>query len=223
METLNPTQQPTAQPNVQPSNDVNNVQNVQQPVTGATEQPVQQAPVTVQPTVQSAKYLMPTALTGQPIVAPAPIVAKLVNASARQLENGEPIVVLEFAGFKANVLRTMSQAKGDLIEYYAKDTLDNMSSVLATASYKKFFGKKNVNITVSYHEAGAIQTLDANSRLVKAGMHPIGAQVPTDKEGIWVEGFLSAEMTDAELDTIIERELKSIANAKALEAGFASI
>lgn len=212
METLNP----TAQANVQPSNDANNVQNVQQPV--------QQAPVAVQPTVNAMKHIMPTALAGQPIVAPAPIVAKLVNASARTIgETGESVVVLEFAGFKANVLRTMSQAKGDLIEYYNRETLDNMSAVLATASYKKFFGKKNVNITVSYHEAGAIQTIDENSRLYKQGLQPIGAQVPTEKEGIWVEGFLSAEMTEAELDVIIERELKAIASAKALDAGFASI
>lgn len=211
METLNPTQNANAQANV----------NAQ----GATtqEQNVQPTNVVAQPTAQAVKYLMPTALKGQPILAPKAIVAKLINASARVLETGESIVVLEFAGFKANVIRTMSQVKGDLIEYYAKDVLDNMSAVLATASYKKFYGKKNVNITVSYHEAGAIQTLDANSRLVKQGLYPIGAEVPTEKEGIWVEGFLSAEMTDAELDVIIERELKSIANAKALEAGFASI
>lgn len=206
METLNPTQNATNGANANTSNDVNANTNVQ-PTTG-----------------NAMKHLMPTALAGQPILAPKAIVAKLINASARTLgDTGDSIVVLEFAGFKANVIRTMSQVKGDLIEYYAKDVLDNMSAVLATASYKKFYGKKNVNITVSYHEAGAIQTLDENSRLVKQGLYPIGAEVPTEKEGIWVEGFLSAEMTDAELDVIIERELKSIANAKALEAGFASI
>lgn len=218
METLNPTQPEVAQGNVQQADAVNNEQNVQQ----VAEQPVQQ--VTVTPATPSAKYLMPTALAGQPIVAPKPIVAKLVTASARTIgETGESVVILEFAGFKANVIRTMSQVKGDLIEYYNRETLDNMSAVLATASYKKFFGKKNVNITVSYHEAGAIQTIDENSRLYKAGLQPLGTKVPTEKEGIWVEGFLSVELTDAELDTIIERELKAIASAKALEAGFASI
>lgn len=211
METLNPTQDANAQVNVNTQANEPNVE-----TTNTVEQPVQ-----VTATAQGMNYVMPTALAGQPLVAPKAIQAKLIRATVRsERETGKELILLEFAGFPAPVIRSLAQVKGDLADFYTREQLGAMSSTLASASYNRYFRNKLTNMEVSYHQAGAIQTIDANSKLYINGLKAIGDQVPTENEGVWIEGFLSVHQTDAELDNIIERELKAIADRSKAEAGF---
>ena len=162
---------------------------------------------------------MPIAKAGEVLQAPKSVTAKLAKASSRVIkETDEPIIVLEFAGVEGNVLRTVKQAKGDLIDYYTKEQLAGMSVTLAVASYNRYFKNKDVQFIGSYHEAGAIQVVDENSKLFTNGLnnpatnqpYAIGDEAITSTSGVWVEGFLSVVLTDAELDAIIERELKAM-------------
>lgn len=226
METINPNNQFNNNGNVQPQGQPMQQQYVDPNV---QQQPMQQAPVQ-QPVQQnivarpSAQYALPTAAAGQPIAKPMTVKAQLNKASSRSVTDtntGEvtEYIVLEFEGFPTAVVRTMKQAQGDLIEQYTKEQLNAMSSTLASASYNRYFKGKAVTLTASYHEVGAIHTVDENSSLFKSGQAQLGAQVPTTTAGIWVDGFLSVEQTQAELDEIIRRELEAITNNAKANAG----
>ena len=154
---------------------------------------------------------LPIAKAGEEIKAPELVSAKFVKASARIVkETEEPVIVLEFDGLQGNVLRTVKQAKGDLIDFYTKEQLEGMNPTLAVASYNRYFRNKDAQFKGSYHEVGAIQTVDENSKLYTNGLKEIGAKVETTSASVWVEGFISVVLSDAELDAIIQRELDAI-------------
>lgn len=224
METTNPTQpvQPvqafdpaTGQPIQQP------VQTVVNPAQQVVAEPVQAQPVIA---VTNPVYKMPVARAGQELAQPMAIKANLLRASSRIVTDPATnqtaeLIILEFEGFPTAVVRTMKQAQGDLIEYYTRDQLLAMSATLATASYNRYFKGRPVNMVASYHEVGAINTVNENSSLYKAGLQALGAKVATTTDGIWIEGFLNAEQTQAELDAIIDRELKAISDMAKANAG----
>lgn len=167
---------------------------------------------------------LPIAKKGEELKAPANVTATFNKATSRTMkvqspegEVEQPIIVLEFEDVP-NVIRTVPQAKGDLIDFYPKEVLENITPTLAVASYNRYFRGKSVSFKGSYHEEGAIQTVDENSKLYVNGLQEIGAKVETQTAGVWIEGFMSVRLSDAELDAIIERELNAMAKVSQAEA-----
>lgn len=199
-------------PNQSQQQVVNQAQPIQgqEPITAQVQQPV------------ATNYVMPVARAGQLIAQPISVKAEFLRASTRTVKEGDQvkeILILEFKNFPTAVIRNINQAKGDLIEIYTKQQLDNMNSTLAVATYNRYFKNRTVELSASYHEAGAIHTVTAESALYKNGQATIGTQVPTTSEGIWVDGFLRVEQTQEELDAIIKRELEAIASLAKANTG----
>ena len=176
---------------------------------------------------------IPTATAGQPLAKPALVQTTFVNVSVRSVkeEEGRQVIVLTFEGLPSNVLRSPLHVKGDLSNFYPKETLEAISkSATACAdAYLACYKGKDIAFEGSYHEVGAIQTVDENSKLyLNEIVNPdtnqpfaIGDPVPTTNSGIWVEGFINAVKTVDEAKASLEAYLAAAEKAKANEATLA--
>ena len=176
---------------------------------------------------------IPTAKAGDPLAKPALVQTTFINASVRSVkeEEGRQVIVLTFEGLPANIVRNPSQVKGDLSNFYPKETLEliSKSATACADAYLACFKEKEIVFEGSYHEVGAIQTIDETSKLYINGVvnpdtnqpFAIGEPVPTTNSGIWVEGFIQAVKTVDEakesLQAYLEAAAKAKANEKALE------
>ena len=172
---------------------------------------------------------IPTAKAGDPLAKPALVQTTFVNVSVRNVkeEEGRQVVVLTLEGLPANVVRNLSQVKGDLSNFYPKETLEYISkSATACAdAYLACYKGKDIAFEGSYHEVGAIQTIDEKSKLYINGVvnpetnqpFAIGDTTPTTNSGIWVEGFVNAVKTVDEAKASLEAYLEAAAKAKANE------
>ena len=176
---------------------------------------------------------IPTAKAGDPLAKPALVQTTFVNVSVRNVkeEEGRQVVVLTLEGLPANVVRNPSQVKGDLSNFYPKETLEliSKSATACADAYLACFKGKDIAFEGSYHEVGAIQIIDENSNLYKNGIinpktnqpFAIGDDTPTTNSGIWVEGFVNAVKTVDEAKASLEAYLEAAAKAKANEATLA--
>lgn len=179
---------------------------------------------------------IPTAKAGEQLVAPALVKANFISASVRSLkdEAGVPtteIIVLQLEGLPTNVIRTLDQVKGDLSSFYTKERLQDISkkAIMCVHAYNDAFGGKEVTFMGSYHEVGAVQTIDSNSKLYINGItnpetnkpFAIGDTTPTKAEGIWVEGFLNAMVSVEESRAILSDYFASLDKAKEAEDALA--
>lgn len=156
---------------------------------------------------------LPIAKANEPLATPSMVKATFVSASLRQKDD-TTFIVIQALGLPCNILRTVKQAKGDLIEYYTKAELAKFTPELAVAGYRKYFKRKDFIFVGAYHEVGAIQTIDKFSSLYLSKEKEIGDEVETTSASLWVEGFLAPEMTDEEIDAM---EAKALASAMAVE------
>ena len=176
---------------------------------------------------------IPTAKAGEKLAKPALVQTTFVNASVRNVkeEEGRQVIVLTFEGLPANVVRNPSQVKGDLSNFYPKETLEliSKSATACADAYLACFKGKDITFEGSYHEVGAIQTIDENSKLYINGVvnpetnqpFAIGDPTPTTNSGIWVEGFVNAVKTVDEAKASLEAYLEAAAKAKANEDALA--
>ena len=176
---------------------------------------------------------IPTAKAGEKLAKPALVQTTFVNASVRSVkeEEGRQVIVLTFEGLPANVVRNPSQVKGDLSNFYPKETLEliSKSASACTDAYLACYNGKDIAFEGSYHEVGAIQTIDENSKLYINGIvnpetnqpFAIGDTTPTTNSGIWVEGFVNAVKTVEEAKDSLQAYLEAAAKAKANEDALA--
>ena len=176
---------------------------------------------------------IPTAKAGEKLAKPALVQTSFVSVSVRNVkeEEGRQVVVLTLEGLPANVVRNPSQVKGDLSNFYPKETLEliSKSATACADAYLACFKGKEIVFEGSYHEVGAIQTIDKDSKLYTNGVvnpetnqpFAIGDTVATTNSGIWVEGFVTAVKTVDEAKTSLEAYLEAAAKAKANEDALA--
>ena len=172
---------------------------------------------------------IPTAKAGEKLVKPALVQTKFINASVRSVkeEEGRQVVVLTFEGLPTNIVRNPSQVKGDLSNFYPKETLEliSKSATACVDAYLAYFKGKDIAFEGSYHEVGAIQTIDENSKLyTNEVVNPetnqpfaVGDTVATTNSGIWVEGFINAVKTVEEAKNSLQAYLEAAEKAKANE------
>ena len=172
---------------------------------------------------------IPTAKADEPLAKPALVQTTFVNASVRSVkeEEGRQVIVLTLEGLPANIVRNPSQVKGDLGNFYPKETLEliSKSATACADAYLACYNGKDIAFEGSYHEVGAIQTIDENSKLYTNGVinpetnqpFAIGDPVPTTTRGIWVEGFVNAVKTVDEAKASLEAYLATAEKAKANE------
>ena len=176
---------------------------------------------------------IPTAKAGDPLAKPALVQTTFVNASVRSVkeEEGRQVVVLTFEGLPSNIVRNPSQVKGDLSNFYPKETLELISKSASACAdaYVAYYTGKDITFEGSYHEVGAIQTIDENSKLYINGVinpdtnqpFAIGDTVATTNSGIWVEGFINAVKTVEEAKESLQAYLEAAEKAKANEDALA--
>lgn len=179
---------------------------------------------------------IPTAKAGQPLATPALVTTSLISVSTREIKDKEgkvigDVIVLVLAGLPTNVLRTPAQVRGDLSTYYTKETLQLISSnpLMCVHAYNEAFAKKEITFEGAYHEAGAFQTIDENSKLYINGIvnpetnkpFAVGDTVATTSAGIWVEGFLNAMVSVEESRAILADFLAAAKKAQAAEDAMA--
>lgn len=176
---------------------------------------------------------IPTAKAGEKLAKPALVQTTFINASVRSVkeEEGRQVIVLTFEGLPANVVRNPSQVKGDLSNFYPKETLELISKSASACAdaYLACYKGKDVAFEGSYHEVGAIQTIDENSKLyTNEVINPetnqpfaIGDTVTTTNSGIWVEGFVNAIKTVDEAKASLEAYLAAAEKAKSNEDALA--
>ena len=176
---------------------------------------------------------IPTAKAGEKLAKPALVQTSFVSVSVRNVkeEEGRQVVVLTLEGLPANVVRNPSQVKGDLSNFYPKETLEliSKSATACADAYLACFKGKEIVFEGSYHEVGAIQTIDKDSKLYTNGVvnpetnqpFAIGDTVPTTNSGIWVEGFINAVKTVDEAKASLEAYLAAAEKAKANEDALA--
>ena len=172
---------------------------------------------------------IPTAKAGEKLAKPALVQTKFINASVRSVkeEEGRQVVVLTFEGLPTNIVRNPSQVKGDLSNFYPKETLELISKSASACAdaYTACYTDKDIAFEGSYHEVGAIQTIDENSKLYINGVvnpetnQPFakGDTVATTNSGIWVEGFINAVKTVEEAKNSLQAYLEAAEKAKANE------
>ena len=172
---------------------------------------------------------IPTAKAGEKLAKPALVQTKFINASVRSVkeEEGRQVIVLVLEGLPANVVRNPSQVKGDLSNFYPKETLEliSKSATACADAYTACYTDKDIAFEGSYHEVGAIQTIDENSKLYINGVinpetnqpFAIGDPTPTTNSGIWVEGFINAVKTVEEAKDSLQAYLEAAEKAKANE------
>ena len=177
--------------------------------------------------------IIPTAKAGEKLAKPALVQTTFVNASVRSVkeEEGRQVIVLTFEGLPANVVRNPSQVKGDLSNFYPKETLELISKSASACAdaYLACYNGKDIAFEGSYHEVGAIQTIDENSKLYINGIvnpetnqpFAIGDTVATTNSGLWVEGFINAVKTVDEAKDSLQAYLEAAAKAKANEDALA--
>ena len=176
---------------------------------------------------------IPTAKAGEKLAKPALVQTSFVNVSVRNVkeEEGRQVVVLVLEGLPANVVRNPSQVKGDLSNFYPKETLEliSKSATACADAYLACYKGKEIAFEGSYHEVGAIQTVTDKSALYINGIvnpetnqpFAIGDTTPTTNSGIWVEGFVNAIKTVDEAKASLEAYLEAAAKAKANEDALA--
>ena len=177
--------------------------------------------------------VIPTAKADEKLAKPALVQTTFVNASVRSVkeEEGRQVIVLTLEGLPANIVRNPSQVKGDLSNFYPKETLEliSKSATACADAYLACYKGKEIVFEGSYHEVGAIQTIDENSKLYINGVinpetnqpFAIGDPVPTTTSGIWVEGFINAVKTVDEAKASLEAYLAAAEKAKSNEAALA--
>ena len=176
---------------------------------------------------------IPTAKAGEKLAKPALVQTTFVNASVRSVkeEEGRQVIVLVFEDLPANVVRNPSQVKGDLSNFYPKETLEliSKSATVCADAYLACYKGKNIAFEGSYHEVGAIQIIDENSKLYINGIvnpetnqpFAIGDTTPTTNSGLWVEGFINAVKTVDEAKDSLQAYLEAATKAKANEDALA--
>ena len=176
---------------------------------------------------------IPTATAGKPLAKPALVQTNFINASVRNVkeEEGRQVVALTFEGLPSNVVRNPSQVKGDLSNFYPKETLEliSKSATACVDAYVACYTDKDIAFEGSYHEVGAIQTIDEKSKLYINGVvnpetnqpFAIGDTTPTTNSGIWVEGFIEAVKTVEEAKEALRAYLEAAEKAKANETALA--
>ena len=172
---------------------------------------------------------IPTAKADELLAKPALVQTRFVKASVRSVkgEEGRQVVVLTFEGLPTNIVRNPSQVKGDLSNFYPKETLELISKSASACAdaYLACYNGKDIAFEGSYHEVGAIQTIDENSKLYINGVinpetnqpFAIGDPVATTTNGIWVEGFIEAVKTVEEAKDSLQAYLEAAEKAKANE------
>ena len=172
---------------------------------------------------------IPTAKAGEKLAKPALVQTTFINASVRSVkeEEGRQVIVLTFDGLPANIVRNPLQVKGDLSNFYSKETLEliSKSATACADAYLACYKEKEIAFEGSYHEVGAIQTVDEKSSLYINGVvnpetnqpFAIGDTVATINSGIWVEGFIEAVKTVEEAKESLQAYLEAAAKAKANE------
>lgn len=172
--------------------------------------------------------IIPTAKAGEKLAKPALVQTKFINASVRSVkeEEGRQVVVLTFEGLPTNIVRNPSQVKGDLSNFYPKETLELISKSASACAdaYTACYTDKDIAFEGSYHEVGAIQTIDENSKLYINGVVNPETNQPFAKgdtvatnSGIWVEGFINAVKTVEEAKDSLQAYLDAAEKAKANE------
>ena len=173
--------------------------------------------------------IIPTAKAGEKLAKPALVQTTFVKASVRSVkeEEGRQVVVLTFEGLPSNIVRNSSQVKGDLSNFYSKETLELISKSASACAdaYSVCYKEKEIAFEGSYHEVGAIQTIDEYSKLYINGVvnpetnqpFAIGDTVATTNSGLWVEGFIEAVKTVDEAKESLAAYLEASAKAKANE------
>ena len=172
---------------------------------------------------------IPTATAGKPLAKPALVQTTFVNASVRNVkeEEGRQVIVLTFEGLPSNIVRNPSQVKGDLSNFYPKETLEliSKSATACVDAYVACYSNKDIAFEGSYHEVGAIQTIDEKSSLYTNGIvnpetnqpFAVGDTTLTTNSGIWVEGFINAVKTVEEAKDSLQAYLDAAEKAKANE------
>jgi len=171
---------------------------------------------------------IPTAKAGEKLVKPALVQTTFINASVRSVKEEErQVVVLTFEGLPSNIVRNPSQVKGDLSNFYPKETLEliSKSATACADAYLACYKGKEIVFEGSYHEVGAIQTIDENSKLYINGVvnpetnqpFATGDTTPTTNSGVWVEGFIQAVKTVDEAKSSLQAYLEAAEKAKANE------
>ena len=115
--------------------------------------------------------------------------------------------------------------------FYPKETLELISKSASACAdaYLACYKGKDIAFEGSYHEVGAIQTIDVKSSLYTNGIvnpetnqpFAIGDTTPTTNTGIWVEGFIQAVKTVDEAKDSLAAYLEAAAKAKANEDALA--
>ena len=176
---------------------------------------------------------IPTAKAGEKLAKPALVQTTFINASVRSVkeEEGRQVVVLTFEGLPSNIVRNPSQVKGDLSNFYPKETLEliSKSATACADAYLACYNGKDIAFEGSYHEVGAIQTVTDKSTLYTNGVvnpetnqpFAVGDTVATTNSGIWVEGFIEAVKTVEEAKDSLQAYLEAAAKAKANEDALA--
>ena len=172
---------------------------------------------------------IPTAKAGEKLAKPALVQTTFINASVRNVkeEEGRQVVVLTFEGLPSNIVRNPSQVKGDLSNFYPKETLEliSKSATACVDAYVACYSNKDIAFEGSYHEVGAIQTIDEKSSLYTNGIvnpetnqpFAVGDTTPTTNSGIWVEGFIQAVKTVDEAKNSLQAYLEAAEKVKANE------
>ena len=176
---------------------------------------------------------IPTAKAGELLAKPALVQTTFINASVRSVkeEEGRQVIVLTFEGLPTNIVRNPSQVKGDLSNFYPKETLEliSRSATACADAYLACFKGKDIAFEGSYHEVGAIQTITDKSALYINGVvnpetnlpFAVGDTVETTNSGIWVEGFINAIKTVDEAKESLQAYLEAAAKAQANEDALA--
>ena len=176
---------------------------------------------------------IPTAKAGEKLAKPALVQTTFVNASVRNVkeEEGRQVIVLTFEGLPSNIVRNPSQVKGDLSNFYPKETLEliSKSATACVDAYVACYSNKDIAFEGSYHEVGAIQTIDEKSSLYTNGIvnpetnqpFAVGDTTLTTNSGIWVEGFINAVKTVEEAKDSLQAYLDAAEKAKANELALA--
>ena len=124
---------------------------------------------------------------------------------------GRTWVRLWFEGLTIPVFRNLKQAKADLSNYIDGDTATHLTANGFEKAFNKYFRNKEVYASASVHLAGSKYIVDENSTAYKHGINgekfAIGTELETLKDGVLIDGFLRAALSEAENDALYEQEL----------------
>lgn len=173
---------------------------------------------------------IPTANVNEMSKPTAPLTSEFVTAQVKPAteKSGEDLIAVTVKGLPSlnerpgALLRTVKEARADLSAFIPKEILAGFTANELALVYQKYFKGNEVIFNASAHVKGSLYKATADSLAVKNGVAEIGDELKAESDGIWIEGFLSVQLSDEQIDDAVakamERVSAKLAEQNAVEA-----